>query len=201
MNDADFAALSKLPDRIKLPFAFDAQALAADVEALLAQQWTAHFVPQNHDGDWSVLPLRAPAGAEHPIMQITSPPGCSEWVDTEWLAQCPVIVAALAQFETELGAVRLMRLGPGSQIHEHNDADLSAEYGTARLHVPVSSNPDVVFCVNGQPVEMVPGECWYLRLSDPHRVDNRGSTPRVHLVIDAEVNRWLAEQLTKAASN
>jgi mannose-6-phosphate isomerase-like protein (cupin superfamily) len=201
MNDADFAALSKLPDRIKLPFVFDAYVLAAEVEALLLNEWTAHFVPQHYAGDWSVLPLRAPAGAEHPISQITSPPDCKDWVDTEWLKHCPVISDVLARFETPLGAVRLMRLGPGSQIHEHQDHDLSAEYGMARMHIPISSNADVSFRVNYQPVEMNPGECWYLRLSDPHSVDNRGATARIHLVIDAEVNDWLAQTLQHAAPN
>jgi hypothetical protein len=38
---------------------------------------------------------------------------------------------------------------------------------------------------------MRPGECWYLRLSEPHRVDNDGHDERVHLVFDARVNDWL----------
>jgi hypothetical protein len=199
MNDADFAALSKLPDRIKLPFTFDAVALAADVDGLLSKKWTAHFVPQHYAGDWSVLPLRAPAGAQHPILQITSPPGCSDWVDTEWLEHCPAIASSVERFDTKLGAVRLMRLGPGSQIHEHQDHDLSAEFGMARLHIPITSNADVSFNVNHSSVEMSPGECWYLRLSDPHSVDNRGATARIHLVIDADVNGWLAQMLQDAA--
>ena len=35
------------------------------------------------------------------------------------------------------------------------------------------------------------GECWYLRLSEPHRVINDGDTDRVHLVIDAIVDDWM----------
>ncbi len=196
---SDFERLADLPDRIKLPLSFDADALVADLERLLREAWTAHFVPQNYAGDWSVLPLRAPAGATHPIMQITSPPDCKDWVDTQWMALCPAIQAAIAQFEAPLGAVRLMRLGPGSQILEHNDHDLSADMGAARLHIPVITNPDVDFRVNGVPVTMAPGECWYLRLADPHSVHNRGETARIHLVIDAEVNEWLADTLSKAA--
>jgi hypothetical protein len=45
---------------------------------------------------------------------------------------------------------------------------------------------------------MAPGEGWYLRLSDPHTVANRGDTDRVHLVIDARMNDWLAEQMSLA---
>ena len=40
------------------------------------------------------------------------------------------------------------------------------------------------------------GECWYLRLSDPHEVRNGGDTDRVHLVVDAVANDWLQQVLT-----
>ena len=35
------------------------------------------------------------------------------------------------------------------------------------------------------------GSCWYLRLSDPHSVANRGTEDRVHLVVDMFVNDWV----------
>jgi len=43
---------------------------------------------------------------------------------------------------------------------------------------------------------MAPGECWYLRLSDPHSVANRGTTDRVHLVVDAVVNDALRRMIS-----
>ncbi len=73
----------------------------------------------------------------------------------------------------------------------NTDHDLAAENGIARLHVPVVTNDDVMFKLNGTRVAMNEGECWYLRLSDPHSVENRGRADRVPLVIDAEVNEWL----------
>ena len=42
---------------------------------------------------------------------------------------------------------------------------------------------------------MEAGSAWYLRLIDPHRVVNGGSSDRVHLVIDAEMNGWLLNLL------
>ncbi len=56
-----------------------------------------------------------------------------------------------------------------------------------------------MFEVNRQPLAMAPGSVWYLRLSDPHRVANNGTTDRVHLVIDAAVDDWLRGVLTEAA--
>jgi hypothetical protein len=92
-----------------------------------------------------------------------------------------------------------MRLTPGSVIKEHCDHDLAAETGNVRLHLPITTNPDVDFLLNGTRVIMQPGELWYLRLADPHAVNNRGITDRVHLVIDATMNDWLANELRQAA--
>lgn len=195
------ARLAALPDRIRLPINCDPHPLAAEIAALPASAWTRHFVPGNYRGDWSVVPLRAPAGATHPIMQITSPPDCTDWVETEFLSACPAIRAALDLLECELDAARLMRLGSGSEILEHRDHDLSAEYGMARLHIPLTTSPDVEFRVNGQPVVMQPGEYWYLRLADPHAVVNRGTAERIHLVVDVRLNGWLSSLLCKAAAD
>lgn len=188
-----------LPDRLKLPFAFDAARLARDLDALSAQPWIAHFVKQNYEGDWSVLPLRGVAGARHPVMMIYSDPAATDYEDTPLLEHCPYIREMLARFACDLHAVRLMRLTPGSIIKEHSDHDLSVEDGCVRIHIPVTTNPLVEFELNRRRVAMAPGSAWYLRLSDPHRVANKGTTDRVHLVIDAVANDWLREMLDAAA--
>jgi len=145
-----------------------------------------------------VLPLRAPVGAAHPIQRIAAPPNAVRWEDTELLAACPYFREVLAAFPCPLQAARLMRLAPGSVIKEHRDHDLAAEWGVARLHIPIATNDRVDFRVNGTRVDMAPGSTWYLRLADPHSVTNHGDTARVHLVIDAEVDDWLADRLRAA---
>lgn len=187
-----------MKDRLKLAFRFDAGAMRLDVSRLEASAWIDHFVPRNYEGTWSILPLRAPAGATHPIQTIYSDPGCDTFVETALLAQCAYLPRVLAAFECPLHAARLMKLTPGSIIKPHKDHDLAVEYGRVRLHVPVATNPDVDFRLNDTPVVMREGECWYLRLSDTHAVANHGRTDRVHLVIDALVNPWLEAQLTRA---
>jgi hypothetical protein len=192
-----------LPDRLRLPLSFDPVGLAADlgrIDAAAAEEWTPHFVERNYRGDWSALALRAPVGAVHPIMRIASNPDCRDWEDTALLRACPHHAAALATFRCPLEAVRLMRLAPGSAILEHRDHDLAAEEGRARLHVPIVTNDRVDFRLNGVRVDMSPGSCWYLRLADPHAVTNDGDRPRVHLVIDALVDPWLAALLATAAA-
>jgi hypothetical protein len=188
----------QLPDRLRLPFTFDPDLLARDLRGLSAVGWTEHFVRQNYDGDWSVIPLRGAASAKHPVMMIYSDPTCTDFADTPMLAACPYFRQVLDTFKTPLLAVRLMRLTPGSVIKEHNDMDLSFEDGTVRIHVPVVTNAGVEFYLNRSRVVLDAGSAWYLRLSDPHSVVNGGSSDRVHMVIDAEVNRWVADILTTA---
>ena len=185
-------AAADWPDRVRLPFAFDVPQMVADLAVLEQSDWTAHFVTQNYAGAWDVLPLRAQAGAVHPVMMIYSDPGVSDWVDTPFLDAAPYLREVIAAFQCPIEAVRLMRLSPGSSIHEHRDHDLDAAEGRARIHVPVTTNSHVSFLLNGLPVTMLPGEAWYLRLADAHAVHNGGTSDRVHLVIDAVVDQWLA---------
>lgn len=195
------AALAALPDRLRLPLAFDAGRMAAEVTQIAQADWIAHFVPDNYEGGWSILPLRCKAGAVHPIMMAVSDPSATAFEDTPWLARAPYLQAVLAAFRCPLQSVRLMRLGPASRIKPHSDHDLDAALGQARLHVPITSNPDVHFWLNDTEAAMQPGEAWYLRLCDTHSIDNRGSSARVHLVIDCTVDEWLAGLLTRAAAS
>src|SRR5690349_20156793 len=122
------------PDRLRLPLEFDPQRLADDLGALSSAGWTAHFVSQNYEGDWSAIALRASATARHAIQMISSDPACAEFVDTPFLDAAPYFREALGQFACPLLSVRLMRLAPGSIIKEHTDHDLSFEQGTVRVH-------------------------------------------------------------------
>lgn len=191
---ATISAQSAWPDRMRLPLAFDPAPLAADIAALERGDWTAHFVQRNYEGDWSALPLRAPAGAVHPVQQIYSAPDATAFVDTPWRARMPAVSAAIDAFACPVRSVRLMRLAAGSVIKEHTDFDLDAAQGFARIHVPIRTNADVDFRLNGTRVTMAPGEAWYLRLADPHSVANRGRAARIHLVLDLMVNDWLLRQ-------
>jgi quercetin dioxygenase-like cupin family protein len=142
--------------------------------------------------------LRGKAGARHPVMMIYSDPTATSFEDTPMLQACPYFRKVLDAFECPLRAVRLMRLTPGSRIKEHADLELSVEEGTARIHIPVVTNPGVEFYLNGSRIVMAAGSAWYLRLSDPHRVHNNGDGDRVHMVIDAVANDWLRTLLESA---
>ena len=183
---------ARFPDRLRLPFGFDPALLARDLATLSSSAWVRHYVKANYEGDWSVVPLRAPAGESHPLRMIGANPTCRNFVDTPLLDPCPYFREVMERFNAPLRNVRLMRLTAGSVIKEHFDVELSFEDGMVRLHIPVVTNDAVDFRLNGTRVVMEAGSCWYLRLSEPHTVANRGSEDRVHLVIDAEANDWIA---------
>ena len=190
-----------LADRVRLPFTFEPDCLRADLDRVLDGEWVDHLVRQNYEGDWDVLPLRFTAGATHPVMQIYADPTATRFEDGPLLGQTPYFRAVIARFECPVQSVRLMRLGPGSVIKEHFDHDLAAEWGAARIHIPITTNPQVEFLLNRRQIVMEPGSAWYLRLSDPHSVANRGTSDRVHLVIDCTANDWLIGQLRAATAN
>ncbi|MCF2948647.1 aspartyl/asparaginyl beta-hydroxylase domain-containing protein [Paraglaciecola aquimarina] len=180
-----------LIDRLKLPLIFDTEKMQADLELLENIDWVKHFVTQNYSGEWSIIPLRGPENASHPILMSYSDPSCKEFSDTPFLHSLAYLPEVLKSFKCPLLAVRLMKLSAGSEIKTHTDLDLNADMGTARLHIPIITHEKVTFLLNDEVVPFKLGECWYLRLSDPHSVVNRSDIDRVHLVIDVTMNAWL----------
>lgn len=178
-----------MPAALKLPFNFDAAALKSDLEKVGEREWVPHFNPQYYEGDWSGAALRSIGGASGELF--ADPARAHSYADTPLLERCPYFKTVLRAFECPLETARLLKLGAGSRILEHSDFDLGFRYGVVRVHVPVITGADVSFFLGGGRVSMGEGECWYLDLSLPHRVENSGGVPRVHLVIDCVVNEWV----------
>ena len=86
-------------DRLKLPFSFDPARLKHDLDQLEQLGWTDHFVKQNYEGSWSVIPLRGTAGATHPIMMIYSDPNATDFEDTPFLQSSPYFQEVLQGFQ------------------------------------------------------------------------------------------------------
>ncbi|HEX8852621.1 MAG TPA: aspartyl/asparaginyl beta-hydroxylase domain-containing protein, partial [Pyrinomonadaceae bacterium] len=142
-----------------------------------------------YEGEWSGVALRAPAGSFNQLYPDPSDP--TGYSETQTLDLCPHIRAALAVFECRLKSVRLLKLAPGSRILEHRDYKLGYKDGEVRLHIPVQTNERVEFYLNGRPLVLKEGECWFIDFNFPHRVFNQGADDRVHLVLDCVVDDWL----------
>ncbi|MEW6733281.1 MAG: aspartyl/asparaginyl beta-hydroxylase domain-containing protein [Acidobacteriota bacterium] len=179
---------------IKLPFTFDSDQLKNDLATILPTEWSRHFNDQYFHGDWSGVALRSVGGL---VPQLYLDPNADNrcYSDTSLLARCRYMQQVINTFQCEKEAVRLLRLGPKSSIREHVDYGLGYQDGSIRVHIPVVTNPDVDFYLAGEQIIMREGESWYLDFSLPHRVENRGATDRIHLVIDCCVNDWIGSLL------
>jgi hypothetical protein len=163
--------------------------MASEVEAIPEHVWIPHFNKAIHSGDWSGAALRSIGG--DPTRIYPDPTGNMEFADTALLASCPAVGRAVSSLRCPLTSVRLLVLGPGAEIREHNDDRLGYTDGDLRLHIPIVTAPGVDFTLGGLPVVMGLGECWYLDLRLPHRAVNHSTVRRVHLAIDCKVNPWL----------
>jgi len=182
-------ALRRHPTARRLALTFDAERLAADLQRLDDPWWHRHAGPY-HDGAWESVSLWAPRG--DPFEQRSFG---GAFAATPALALAPAIRETLDAFPCDRNRIRLMRLNPGGRILRHSDPLHTIDPRLVRLHVPVVTNPDVVFLVNDERVLMQPGETWHVDVRFPHAVENGGTTTRVHLVMDLVRNPALEELL------
>jgi quercetin dioxygenase-like cupin family protein len=174
---------------IKLALGFDPAPLAAELKLIAETEWKPHFNRETYSGVWRVAALRSKGGGLERIE--AHPTSSDDFADTPILSRCPAFARVVHGFNCPTTAVRLFSLSPGAVVREHRDRGLRLEDGEARLHIPVQSNREVEFVLGGERLQMSVGECWYINADLPHSVVNRGSTERVHLVIDCLVDDWL----------
>ena len=179
-------ATPPLPICSRLPLRFELAPLLDALGRIDESAWQGHFNTGYYEGDWSGVALVAPDDAPLPLA-----PGQGTPVRSGWWQREAAWNDLLDAFHTTVRSARLLRLGPGSRIHEHCDPDLGMPGSDLRLHVPLLSPAGVEFLVDGLQVPMQPGQCWFLDLSRPHRVDNPGPGERIHLVLDCQPNAWL----------
>ncbi|MDH0700669.1 aspartyl/asparaginyl beta-hydroxylase domain-containing protein [Pseudomonas toyotomiensis] len=189
-------SLDALPRCSRLPLAPRLPALLEALGRIPDDAWQHHFNTGYYQGEWSGVALITPEDALLPLA-----PGQGEPVPTDWWQEEQAWHQVLALFQTNIRSARLLRLGAGARIHEHCDPDLGQPGGDLRLHMPLLSPADVEFLVDGLQVPMKVGECWFVDLSRPHRVDNPGPGARVHLVLDCQPNAWLLELLHQGISD
>lgn len=176
----------------RLPVDFDSDRLAGDLGRFGDDWWHKHAGPY-HDGGWESISLWAPRG--DPFEQRSFGGAFSA---TPALLAAPYLSEVLNRFSAERNRVRLMRLGAGARIFEHRDPLHAIDPSLVRLHVPVVTNPDVVFEVGGTRVTMLPGQTWHIDVRFAHSVENRGAHARVHLVMDLVRDATLDTEMARA---
>lgn len=187
-------------DRIKLPVTFDYSKLQAEYKALNLSGFTYY----------NVIPLRSPAHLVDTSLPFPPPAddyadgSWTDWLDTEELKMSPYLNEVVNYFKanTKVTLVRLLRLAPKSTVDEHRDLTLGLEVekSVVRLTVPIFSNNQIQFFLNQIEVPLQLGECWYMRLTDPHKVVNNSEEERVNLTIDMIPNEWLVDLIKSGES-
>jgi hypothetical protein len=158
---------------LKLPLRFDPEALAAEIRALPAEAWSPH--PTGFVGNEAVR-LVSPGGQQ--VDDFSGPIG-----PTAQLGMCPYIREIMAEIGGVWGRSRLMGLAAGGEVPSHIDTHYYWRTHL-RLHIPVITNPGVLFTCEGETVHMAAGECWAFDSFRRHQVENKGTEHRVHLVLD-----------------
>jgi hypothetical protein len=72
---------------------------------------------------------------------------------------------------------------PGHSIDLHRDRQEPAWLG--RVHIPIATNDEATFRIGEeQPRVLQVGMAYSVDVREPHSIENRGATPRVHLMFD-----------------
>ncbi len=158
---------------VRLPFKFDIERLTHEVLAFAKSEWLPHV--QGFKGN-AGIPLVSLNGEMNDAFN-------GPMKVTEQLKRSPYIQQVLASFDEVFGRSRLMALDTKCSVPVHRDINYHW-YNRVRIHIPIITNPDVLFYCGDTHVHMAAGESWIFDSWKPHRVENRWSENRVHLVID-----------------
>jgi hypothetical protein len=123
---------------------------------------------------------------------------------------CPVLMSITDMIPGKTDRIRLMKLrAKDGELARHADTTLVdagvADGKLARLHIPLDTNPHVVFTqwdARGKKHErhFAAGSLFYLDQRKPHRAVNEGDTDRVHLVVDIHSTPALRELIASPSA-
>lgn len=174
----------KLQLTAKLEASYPVAELKSELDLILSRYAPARQSGYYHLGGWTAIGLHTVNG---------DPLEDKDWRNavlkkTPALQLAPTMEAIIDSIPGEKRRVRLMQLSPAKTIFWHTDHSQTMDRRWVRLHVPIVTNPDVSFQISHSDCPWQPGELWYGDFSFPHRLQNGGTSARVHLVMDIENN-------------
>lgn len=173
---------------LKLPFNFNVEHLISNMSIINSEQWVSHFNTFGYNGEWKAISLYAHNGDARNILALDTMK--TQVSETPCLKACPYFQTVINTFKFPILSARLLKLAAGAAIKPHRDHALGYEDGHFRLHIPIITNSQIYFILNGLRLVMQPGECWYTNVNYEHSVVNRSQEDRIHLVIDGQRNAW-----------
>lgn len=173
---------------LQLPYQFDVEKLQAEIKTIFKPEWIPHFNTNGYSGNWNSIALYAQNGDPTNIyaMSNTDDP----LMETPIIKNCEYLRTVIQFFKTKLLSVRLLKLEVGAFIKPHRDYNCGYEDDIFRIHIPIFTNTEVEFILDDHRLNMLEGQCWYTNVNFIHSVANKGTTDRIHLVIDGERNNW-----------
>jgi hypothetical protein len=169
----EFPDLNRPP--VLLPHQFDPDRLQYDVARLADAEWSNHAekLPNVR-----VLPLVSVGGGTNNDLAISGP-----MRETSALLRSPYLREVLATFEHPVSRTQLWWVGPNAAVPSHRDSGYYW-YRRLRIHVPVLTDPAVVFECGDRSARLRAGETWYFDNWQRHSLTNGSESPCIHLVID-----------------
>ena len=161
----------------RLPRCFDAMRLRQEAAALPPDIWAPH--PNGIAGNSSVR-LISVDGGENDLVD-------GSMRETAHLALMPYVRQVLASFGVPWSRTRLLKLAPGAGVPAHADINYHW-FNRVRLHIPITTRPEVRFHCGDASVHMAPGEAWIFDNWRLHNVVNPTPEARIHLVADTAGN-------------
>jgi hypothetical protein len=156
----------------KLPVTFDPDRVYAEISQIEPFRWIPQGSPR-----YLSLPLVSHHGLDssHP-----SPP---TW-PTSTLARCPYLRQVLAFFRAPLTDVRVRRAEAGAGGGSTHYDGHYASFSRYRLHLPLVTDPRILFRCNGRQVHMDRGEVWLFDRLSLYGISNPTGEARVHISIE-----------------
>lgn len=102
----------------------------------------------------------------------------------------PIIKDLEITYDGKISQALFIKLPPSAEILPHEDQGTYVE-AVRRFHIPIVTNPDVKFNVDGEIKYLKHGECWEINNNKVHHVINKGDEDRIHLMIDIMPNKFL----------
>ena len=93
------------------------------------------------------------------------------------------LVQSIMQQVTGIPALRMLSvIMPGNSIEAHSDPQ--EPNWLTRLHIPLTTNDQSIFYIAGQPNHFEVGKAYHVDTRIEHAIENYGSTPRIHFMLD-----------------
>ncbi|MDX1280506.1 aspartyl/asparaginyl beta-hydroxylase domain-containing protein [Shewanella colwelliana] len=157
----------------QLPLTFDIEQLQTEIAQFDETDWVAHH--ESFKGNSAIALISVDGTFNNEFKGPMKP--------TPALDKCQYIQQVIASFGEVIGRSRLMRLAPGCEVPLHSDINYHW-HKRVRIHIPITTNEDVIFHCADKQVHMARGDCWIFDSWKYHKVVNDSNEMRVHLVID-----------------